>query len=47
MGNALSVKEDAHRLELQLLLRKAGHEGSHKIRAQLLMEVDSRCPWYP
>lgn len=47
MGNALSVKQDAHRLELQFLLSKARHEGSHKIRAQLLMEIDSHCPWYP
>lgn len=47
MGNALSEKQDAHRLELQFLLRKAGHEGSHRIRAQLLMEFDSHCPWYP
>lgn len=47
MGNALSEKQDAHRLELQFLLCKAGHEVSHKILAQLLKEIDSHCPWYP
>ena len=47
MGNARSEKQDAHRLEFQFLLLKAGHAGSHKIRAQLLMEIDSHCPWYP